>query len=145
MNLCIRTNNMMKSIFIALSILIAGSAFSQDNPTDDWMKTLLGESVLSSLPSEKIAYYEAADQIAYRIEDVAPKDISNLPNAFDVEAKFEGVLSVEEAIASNRFHYMLYNFSVKNDEFVYYRLGDSNLMLVIYSAQYTFEKINNAQ
>lgn len=118
---------------------------AQNNPTDDWMKTLLGETVLATLPAEKIAFYEAADQMGYRIEDVAPKDISNLPNAFDVSARFDGVLSVEEAIASNNFHYMLYDFQVRNDEFTYYRIGDSGIMLVIYSAQYTFEKINNAQ
>ncbi len=145
MNLIYRTNTMKKSFLAVLFVVISGSIFAQDNPTDDWLKTLLGENVLSELPNEKVAYYEAADQMAYRIEDVAPKDISDLPNAFEVAAKFEGVLSVEEAIENNRFHYMLYDFPVKNDEFIYYRLGDSNLMLVIYSAQYTIEKINNAQ
>ena len=136
---------MNKIAFLAFFALFGGSMIAQNNPTDDWMKTLLGESVLATLPAEKIAYYEAADQMGYRIEDVAPKDISNLSNAFDVSAKFEGVLSVEEALASNNFHYMLYDFQVKNDEFTYYRLGNSGIMLVIYSAQYTFEKINNAQ
>ena len=136
---------MNKIAFLAFFALFGGSMIAQNNPTDDWMKTLLGESVLATLPAEKIAYYEAADQMGYRIEDVAPKDISNLSNAFDVSAKFEGVLSVEEAIASNNFHYMLYDFQVKNDEFTCYRLGNSGIMLVIYSAQYTFEKIHNAQ
>jgi len=140
-----RTYKMNKVAFIAFFALFGGSMIAQNNPTDDWMKTLLGETVLATLPAEKIAFYEAADQMGYRIEDVAPKDISNLPNAFDVSARFDGVLSVEEAIASNNFHYMLYDFQVKNDEFTYYRIGDSGIMLVIYSAQYTFEKINNAQ
>ncbi|MGB1031428.1 MAG: hypothetical protein ACPGWM_02380, partial [Flavobacteriales bacterium] len=77
----------------------------------------------------------------FRVEDVAPKDISELPDALTITAKKDAVPALTEELLDGEFHFMLYNFPVKNDETLYYRIGDTGKILVIYSIQHTMKKI----
>ena len=124
-----------------MTILASCVAASAQNSSTDWLNQLFSPEVLSSMDQSKIDYYMAADQIGYRVEDVSPKDISDLPDALTVSAKNAETPALSEAVLEGDFHFMLYNFAVKNNESLYYRIGDTGKILVIYSVQHTMKKI----
>lgn len=133
----------MKKTLLLLTLVASCVAASAQNSSSDWLNQLFSPEVVSSLDQSKVDYYLAADQLGYRIEDVAPKDISDLEDALSVSPKNENVPALTEAILEGEFHFMLYNFPVKNDDSLYFRIGDTGKILVIYSAQHTLKKIEN--
>ena len=130
-------------LFTTLSFLTLIS-FGQDQARPEWLTQLFAETVLAEMPNEKVAYYIAADELGYAISAGNGKDLSVYPNALDIAPK-EGVEALTEASFDENFHYQLYRFSQKNDESTYYRIGDSDLLLTIYSVKLTQKRINDAQ
>ncbi|NQX92600.1 MAG: hypothetical protein HRT74_10840 [Flavobacteriales bacterium] len=134
----------MKSLYLfAFSIFLTVSVTAQsDQP--QWLQSLFGEQI-ESVSQEKLNYYLLADQLGYAIVDAGEKDISSYPDAYSVPAKAQGVPSVEEAIDTDDFHFLCYQFVSKHKETVHYRLGDTGKILIIYSYTYLAQKIENAQ
>jgi hypothetical protein len=82
---------------------------------------------------EKVAWYVFLDQQGYSVQDVAPKDISTLPDALLVAGVKEGAPVLTAAsIESDDFHPLMYQFTRKQAENTYYRIGDTGKMLIIY-------------
>ena len=133
----------MKKTLLLLIIAATSMATTAQNSSSDWLGQLFSPEVVSSLDQSKVDYYLAADQLGYRIEDVAPKDISDLEDALSISPKNENVPELTEAILEGEFHFMLYKFPVKNDDSLYYRIGDTGKILIIFSAQHTLKKIEN--
>lgn len=131
----------MKKTLLFFTLIGTFLGASAQEASSEWLEQLFTPEVISSLDQSKLDYYLAADQLGYRVEDVAPKDISELPDALAISAKNELTPALSEELLEGDFHYMLYNFAVKNDESLYYKIGDTGKSLVIYSVQYTMKKI----
>ena len=136
---------MIKALFITTFSLLAFISLGQDQERPEWLIQLFGEDVLAEMPNSKVSYYIAADELGYFISEGNGKDLSVHPDAFSIDPKKEGIEPLTEDSFSEDFHYQLYHFSQKNDENTYYRIGDSDLLLTIYSVKLTHKRINDAQ
>lgn len=136
---------MKKALLLTTLSLLTLISFGQDQERPEWLTQLFGESVLAEMSNEKVSYYVAADELGFSISEGNGKDLSMYPNALEIAPKRDGVASLTEASFGDDFHYQLYQFSQKNDENTYYRIGDSDLLLTIYSVKLTQKRINDAQ
>ena len=135
----------MKKALLIFTILASCMVTSAQDSSPEWMNQVFSADDLSSMGQSKVDFYQLIDQFGYLVDDVSPKDISDLPDALNVTAKNADTPQLTKEILEGEFHFMLYNFSPKNNETLYYRIGDTGKILVIYSVQHTMKKIENQE
>ncbi|MBI1268454.1 MAG: hypothetical protein GC193_13590 [Cryomorphaceae bacterium] len=129
----------MKRFILALTAFIASFSISAQTQDADYqfLEVVFGteEFAQISVNTAKLDWYVFLDSQGYFIQDVAPKDISEMPDALLVPPVKQDIPALtEEIIQSESFHSMYYHFSRLNDENLYYRIGDSSKMMIIYSS-----------
>jgi hypothetical protein len=129
----------MKRFILALTASIATFSMSAQSQDVEYqfLEVVYGADEYNQIVSNaaKVDWYVFIDKQGYFIQDVAPKDISNLPDALLVTPVNQDIPALtEEMLQSEGFHSMYYRFSRKNDENVYYRIGNTSKMMIIYSS-----------
>lgn len=130
----------LKKLYMRIYILIAafllsysGLTAQADSPATDWLTVKFGAESASQIISaggQKLNLYLYIDQHGHVIDNVAPKDISDLPDALAVEGVKSEVPELSfDLLSSSEFHAELYNFNRLNDQPVYYRIGDTGYLL----------------
>lgn len=137
---------MAKTLLTVLAFVIVQSSFAQDVP--EWMVMRFGQESANALHEQdqaKFNYYVALDQ-GFHLEDVSPKDVSEYEDALLVESKVAGAPALSlELIMSEDFHPELYKFNRQKEGSNWYRVGDSNYLITIYSFAYVKEKFDSEQ
>lgn len=128
-------------IIIALSLLSGTSIFSQNI-----LEARFGASVIQEIQgTEKLAILEFQNRHGYAVQDLAGvKDISEYPNALEVEPLLENIESLDTSMENDSFDLFGYSFPVEHDTQSYYRIGDTGRLLVIYSTA-TVKSLYNQQ
>lgn len=129
----------MKRIILALTLSVSSFILTAQSQDADYQFLELVFSAEEyqqiALNSAKLDWYVFMDQQGYFIQDVAPKDISNFPDALLITPIHEGIPALtQEILESNEFHSMHYHFSRLNDDNLYYRIGNTSKMMIIYSS-----------
>ncbi len=123
------------------------TAQTESSPTD-WLAVKFGPDAASQIISaggQKLDLYMYMDQHGHVIENVAPKDISDLPDALGVSGvKSEVPELTFDLLMSSEFHPELYSFNRLNDQPVYFRIGDTGYLLKL-EAYKTLQERFNAQ
>lgn len=119
--------------FIAAFLLTAMGALSQNSESTDWLTVKFGAEEAAQIVSaggQKLALYVFIDAHGHSIDNVAPKDISDLPDALGVAGVKSEVPELSfDLLSSSEFHAELYQFNRLNDQPVYYRIGDTGYLL----------------
>jgi len=129
----------MKRFILALTASIATFSISAQSQGADYqfLEVVYGADEYNQIVSNaaKVDWYVFIDKQGYFIQDVAPKDISDLPDALIVAPVNQDVPALtEDVLVSESFHSLHYRFARKNDENVYYRIGNTSKMIIIYSS-----------
>lgn len=125
--------HMRSTLFTAAFLLTALSTVAQNSDSTDWLTVKFGAEEAAQIVSaggQKLALYVFIDAQGHSIDNVAPKDISDLPDALGVQGiKSEVPELTFELLMSSDFHSELYAFNRRNDQPVYYKIGDSGYLL----------------
>lgn len=128
----------MKKLFlVATFFVLFGATHAQSNNNLEWLSLKFSpeeaEAVISQ-GGEKLEMYLFLAQNGHSVQDVAPKDISAHPNALTVLPIHSSVsVLTPELIMSDHFNSELYQFGRQNDREIYFRVGESNILLQIHS------------
>lgn len=126
-------------IFILLVVSFISTAyFAQSESTNtDWLEIKFGTEEANQIIASggmKLELYLFIDEHGHSIDNVAPKDISELPDALGVAGvKSEVPALTFELLSSDDFHAELYQFNRSSSEPVYYRIGDTGYLLKLES------------
>lgn len=111
------------------------------------------EALNSYLPSEKLQYLEQQPELyaqlaylnrnGYYAGNVGEKDVSMLPETSEVEVLYPNLPEIGLALIENRELNLLgYMFDTHPTEFRFYRISNTDKVLVIPPTEMTFEKMN---
>ena len=121
--------------FFTLGLVLFASFLSnaQSAVIPEWMQLKFGEQS-ANFDAQKLAFYEFVDAEGVSVADVAPKDISELPDALAVTPLFDGVPPLtSDRLIEEDFHPELYAFDRANNEPVYYRVGETSYIVKVES------------
>lgn len=133
-------------LFVAASLFLFTKIQAQNTLIERF-----GEEAIASIQgSEKLAILEFQNENGYAVQDLSGlKDISEHPNALEVEPVLEETSQLEEdTFEQDTFELFAYKFSIPGKRNAYYRIGDSGKVLVIYSTSYVkqlYEQLNNEE
>lgn len=124
----------MRTVFTLGLVLFAISLSSaQSANIPEWMQLKFGEES-ADFDAQKLAFYVFVDAEGVSVADVAPKDISGLPDALSVLPLFDGVPALtSESLIEEDFNPELYAFDRANNEPVYYRVGETSYIVKVES------------
>ncbi len=128
----------MKKLFLVVFFFaLIGVGFSQSNEDTEWLSLKFSAEEASALISqggEKLDMYLFLAKEGHSVQDVTPKDISEYPDALTVLPIHESVpVLTPELLMSDQFNSELYQFGRQIGQAVYYRVGESNILLQIHS------------
>ncbi len=125
----------------ALFLLSSTSAVSQNI-----LEYKFGASAIQEIEgTEKLAILEFQNRHGYAVQDLSGvKDISEYPNALEVQPIIGNTEALDTSIENNSFDLFAYSFPVEHNTQKYYRIGDSGRLLVIYSTA-TVKSLFNEQ
>lgn len=128
-------------IAIVLCLLSSTSIYGQSILEDRF-----GASTIQEIQgTEKLAILEFQNRHGYAVQDLAGvKDISEYPNALEVEPIGENIEALDASIDNNSFDLFGYSFPVEHNSHSYYRIGETGRLLVIYSTT-TVKSLFNEQ
>lgn len=129
----------MKRILLTLTAFIATFSMAAQSQDVDYqfLELVFGAEEYQQIASNnaKLDWYVFMDKQGYFIQDVAPKDISDFPDALLIAPIHEGIPALtQEILESDDFHSMHYHFSRLNDDNLYYRIGNTSKMMIVYSS-----------
>lgn len=136
----------MKSIkiFAVLLALIAyGSAQSQSADDFSAVAEFLSPEKLASIQENETGYAEFAylNRHGYHASSFGSKDVSSFPEISEVSALYPNVPPITLTLIENgNLDLMAYNFQIKRDFYVYYRIPGSDKVLVIPPTDLTLRK-----
>lgn len=138
----------MKSIKLTatlLALLAFGSVQAQT--ADDYaaVSEFLPSEKLSSIQENesKYAAYAYLNRNGYYLSDFGEKDISIYPNLSEIIALYPNLPEINVEMVENKtLNLMGYNFPIKQKEYLYYRIDDSNKLLVILPISLSVKNLN---
>lgn len=128
---------MKTNLFTLISVcLISVSAFGQTADDHQSLKNLIGYDLyeqIAAIGQDRIDAMAYINRHGYYVSDMqGQKDISSFPNALDVLPAYPDAPSLtEQLITSENLDLMGYRFGDSATERLFYRIGDSDKLLVI--------------
>lgn len=128
-------------IAIVLCLLSSTSTYGQNILEDRF-----GASTIQEIHgTEKLAILEFQNRHGYAVQNMAGiKDISQYPNAIEVEPINDDIAALDASINNDSFDLFGYSFPIEHNTHTYYRIGDTGRLLVIYSTA-TVKSLFNEQ
>ena len=146
-------NTITKGVLVIFLISMGGLGFAQSSDDVSALSTFLPEGKLSYLQTNNptlIAEMAYINKHGYYLSDMEGlKDIGNLPDALLVPQMYNSAPALtEQLLLSDNFNLLAYQFHFPQEEYVYYRVGNSDKVLVILprkQAQLNFTNDNDAE
>lgn len=136
-------------LFPILFLISNGLSAQTSDSSTDWLKVKFGETEAEAIiqaGGEKLELYLFIAENGAQVHNVAPKDVSEYPDALDISPVNSDVLPLtEEALLEGNFNSELYNFERANNAPTYYRVGDSGYLVIIESYEQLRTKFQNQQ
>lgn len=131
----------MKSLIITTLALVA-FAFSTSLQAQSTLENRFGEDAINSIQgSEKLAILQFQNQHGYYIQDLSGvKDVSEYPDALEIAPVNENTPELTEALLNNELELFAYAFPLAKRTNLYYRIGDTGKLMVIYSVDIVKKK-----
>lgn len=125
----------MIKIFFSFACLFILTAFSVQSQSA--LEIRFGSATIQQAQgSEKLQLLEFQNIHGYAVQDLSgEKDISDLPNALDVQPIADAFSPIESTIENGSFELFAYEFPLAHDIHSYYRIGNTGKVLVVYSTQ----------
>lgn len=115
----------------------------------NWLKLKFGEAEAMTMieaGGEKLELYLFIAENGLQVHDVAPKDISEYPDALLLSPVHPDVAPLTEAdLLQGNFNAELYTFERADSTPTYYRIGDTSHLVIIESYQHLRTKFQNEQ
>jgi len=140
----------MKSIKLTTAALALFSLVSSVNAqtAEDYA------AVAEFLPAEKLtsiqgneakyAEYVYLNRHGYYLSDFGEKDISIYPDLSQITSLYPSLPTInQEMVENNTLNLMGYNFPIKQNEYLYYRIDSSNKLLVILPQSLSLKNLNS--
>ena len=140
----------MKSIKLTTAALALFSLVSSVNAqtAEDYA------AVAEFLPAEKLvsiqengakyAEYAYLNRHGYYLSDFGEKDISIYPDLSQITSLYPSLPTInQEMVENNTLNLMGYNFPIKQNEYLYYRIDSSNKLLVILPQSLSLKNLNS--
>jgi hypothetical protein len=128
----------MKQIFSLLLMALPFMALAQQTSKLEQAFTAEEIAAMKATDAKEVAYLEFKADKIYNVQDLAGrKDISDLPDISEINAKAKNAETLElnaENFNKETFNPLLYNLNLDN-QFEYYRIGDTGQLLQIISEQ----------
>jgi hypothetical protein len=143
----------MKYMKLAAMLLLAQSAtlvaMGQSDSDLSALMSFLPQGKLTYLQSnnpELVSEMAYINRHGYYISDMeGQKDVSDLPDALLVPAMYENALPLsEQLITSGNFNLLAYQFPLRHEDHSYYRIGQSDKVLVILPRKLAQENLGKA-
>ncbi len=123
----------MKTFVLAVSLVVASSAYAQTNT--DWLYQRFSQEEAEAIINaggQKLAYYQFMNANGCFVSDVAPKDISAHPNALEVAGVKPNVPELtEQALIAGEFDCELYQWNRSETDVRYFRIANSSYLLMV--------------
>ena len=136
------------SLLSLLGVLIGTLAIAQSSSDAHWLVMKYGEDgeAILAAGGEKLSMYEFLNSEAWSIGDAGPKDLSEYPDALLVNPVIENapVLSVDSFLAG-QVNLEWYGFERHGELATYYRLGNTQYLLIVQSFAEARAKFLNGQ
>lgn len=128
----------MKKLFLMVFFTaLIGVGFSQSNEDVEWLSLKFSAEEASAIINqggEKLEMYLFLAKEGHSVQDVTPKDISEYTDALTVLPIHASLPPLTpELLMSDEFNSELYQFGRQVGHPVYFRIGESNILLQIHS------------
>lgn len=121
-------------IFVFAFALFTGTALFAQSSTE-WLYQRFSQEEADAIINsggQKLAYYQFINANGCVVSDVAPKDISNFPNATEVSGvKMNVPVLTEQMIVSGDFDCELYQWNRSETDVQYYRVGNTSYLMMV--------------
>lgn len=128
----------MKKIFSLLLMALPFMAIAQQTSKLEQAFTSEEIASMKAADAKEVAYLQFKADKIYNVQDLAgKKDISSIPDISEINAKAKSADTPElnaENFNKETFNPLLYNLNLDN-QFEYYRIGDTGQLLQIISEQ----------
>jgi len=128
----------MKKIFSLMLMALPFMAIAQQNSKLEQAFTSEEIASMKASDPKEVAYLEFKADKIYNVQDLAgKKDISDFPDISEINAKAKSSNTPQlnaENFDKDTFNPLLYNLNLDN-QFEYYRIGDTGQILQILSEQ----------
>lgn len=124
----------LKSALFAFAIIVSGTVYSQSSEDYAALSEFLPAGKLSGLQENQAGYAKIAilNRHAYYLGDPGPKDVSMYPDVSEISPLYPNMPTItKDLIESGHLNLMGYNFKLKQNEYLYFRIGNSDKILVI--------------
>lgn len=138
----------MKSIKLTaslLALLAFGSVHAQTAEDYAAVSEFLPAEKLSSIQENEAKYneYVYLNRHGYYLSDFGEKDISIYPDLSQIDAFYPNLPEITSEMVGNKtLNLMGYNFPIKRDEYLYYRIDGSNKLLAIPPKNLSLKNLN---
>lgn len=128
---------LVSGIFLTLALMgMASSGVQAQSQSDyDALLEMVGQEKFSSLQAERpevLAELAYMNRHGYHVGSAGEKDISAYPDALALEPAYEGVPEpTEELLTSGLWNLYGYKIYPHKKEFQFYRVGETNKLLVV--------------
>jgi hypothetical protein len=123
----------MKTLLLASALVATTTVFAQSDT--DWLYQRFNQQEADAIVNaggQKLAYYQFINQNGCVVSDVAPKDISNYPNATEVAGVKPNVPALTEtALVNGDFDCELYQWNRSESDVRYFRIANSSYLLMV--------------
>lgn len=128
------TNQKTMKVFIHFLMVFAGTFLFATSHAQNTLIERFGEEAIASIQgTEKLAILEFQNENGFAAQDLSGiKDVSQYPNALEVAPVAETTPALTEAIIDDGFELFAYDFPISGNTNLYYRVGDTGKLLVIY-------------
>ena len=139
----------MKSIKLTaalLALLAFGSGQAQTADDYTAVSEFLPASELAHIQQNEDRFVEFVylNKHGYYLGQAGPKDISGYPDLSGIVAVYPGLPELNAALIENGgLNLMGYNFHMESEKFTYYRIGNSDAVLVIPPTKMTLSKLTS--
>lgn len=134
----------MKTTYIIIALsLISLSLTGQSDEDFAALEEFLNTEKLQQLMENDFDRYQqlAVLNKAYYVNDFGGKDVSAFENALAVSSRYSSLPPLTEAaILDGSMNLLGYNFKMSRKEYIYYRISDSDNLLVIPPTNLSLQK-----
>ncbi len=134
----------LTTLFAAL--LIYSSAQAQSATDIEALSSFLPAEKLASFQEndERLAEYAFINRHGYHLSNTGGKDFSSYPDLSSIVALYPNLPPITvELIENGELNLMGYNFIIKRDEYVYYRIAGNNQLLTIPPMNLSLQNFNS--
>ncbi len=134
----------LKSALFAFAIIVSGALYSQSAEDYAALTEFLPAEKLSSLQSDQgdgYANMAYLNRHGYYLGETEGKDFSMYPLVASIPGLYsDQPLITLDMISNGQLNLAAYDFKLKRDKYMYYRIGESDKVLVILPTNLTFEQ-----